>query len=93
MLTDVDDPAGVAHWCAIYFFGQTGRIVVNRVDARFVFRNGLIAEHHDAFDLWRWGRQALGVKDALLGWTPLVQRAIRTRATNALKAYRAGADT
>lgn len=88
-----DERTGVAHWRARYVFSQTGRVVVNRVEARFAFRNGLIAAHHDTFDLWRWARQALGTKGALLGWTPLVQRAVRARATKALQMYRAGTDT
>ncbi|RFU44602.1 nuclear transport factor 2 family protein [Paraburkholderia sp. DHOC27] len=80
---------GSAQWVARYLFSQTGRTVVNRIEARFVFRDGLIAEHHDSFDLWRWSRQALGLKGALLGWTPLVQRAIRAQARKGLDAYRA----
>lgn len=84
-----DDHVGRARWTANYVFTQTGRTVVNRVDARFVFRNGLIAEHRDSFDLWRWARQALGVKGAVLGWTRFMQRAIRTRARKSLDAYRA----
>jgi hypothetical protein len=74
---------------ARYLFSQTGRTVVNRIEARFVFRDGLIAEHHDTFDLWRWSRQALGFKGVLLGWTPFVQRAIRAQARKGLDAYRA----
>jgi ketosteroid isomerase-like protein len=84
-----DDHVGRARWTASYVFTKTGRTVVNRIDARFVFRNGLIAEHRDSFDLWRWARQALGVKGVVLGWTPFVQRAIRAQARKSLNAYRA----
>lgn len=84
-----DDHVGRARWIASYVFAKTGRTVVNRIDARFVFRNGLIAEHRDSFDLWRWARQALGAKGAVLGWTPFVQRAIRAQARKSLDAYRA----
>jgi ketosteroid isomerase-like protein len=84
-----DDHTGGARWVARYLFSQTGRTVVNRIEARFVFRDGLIAEHHDSFDLWRWSRQALGLKGALLGWTPMVQSAIRAQARKGLDAYRA----
>ena len=84
-----DDHVGRASWTATYVFGQTGRTVVNRIGARFVFRDGLIAEHRDSFDLWRWARQALGLKGLLLGWTPLVRRAVRAQARSALDAYRA----
>lgn len=84
-----DDREGSARWTATYRFAQTGRMVVNRIEARFVFRDGAIAEHRDRFDLWRWARQALGAKGALLGWTPLVQSAIRSQAKRALAAWRA----
>jgi ketosteroid isomerase-like protein len=84
-----DERSGHAHWVARYLFSQTGRTVENRIQARFVFRDGCIAEHHDSFDLWRWSRQALGLKGALLGWTPFVQGAIRAQARKVLDAYRA----
>jgi ketosteroid isomerase-like protein len=89
--TDVeaDDQRGRAHWVARYTFSQTGRTVVNRIDARFVLRDGRIVEHRDSFDLWRWSRQALGLSGALLGWTPFVQRSIRARANKGLDAWRA----
>lgn len=89
--TDVaaDDQTGRAHWDARYTFSQTGRAVLNRIDARFVFRDGRIVEHRDRFDLWSWSRQALGLRGALLGWTPFVQRAIRAQANKGLDAWRA----
>jgi ketosteroid isomerase-like protein len=86
-----DDSQGSAHWVASYLFSQTGRAVVNPIDARFVFRDGLIAEHRDHFDLWRWASQALGARGALLGWTPFVQNAIRAQAQRGLAAWRAKA--
>jgi ketosteroid isomerase-like protein len=86
-----DDRSGSAHWVASYVFSQTGRTVVNPIDARFVFRDGLIAEHRDRFDLWRWSSQALGAKGALFGWTPFVQNAIREQAKRALATWRAKA--
>jgi hypothetical protein len=62
--------------------------VVNRIDARFAFRDGLIVEHRDSFDLWRWMRQAMGVLGTLLGWSPLVQRMLRAQARRGLSLYR-----
>ncbi|RAS21379.1 nuclear transport factor 2 family protein [Paraburkholderia bryophila] len=85
---EADERNGRAHWVARYLFSQTGRDVVNRIDARFVFRDGRIAEHRDSFDLWRWSRQALGLKGTLLGWSPLVKRAIRAQAKKGLALYR-----
>ena len=84
-----DAQRGSAHWVATYVFSQTGAIVVNDIQARFVFRDGKICEHHDHFDVWRWSRQALGIKGVLLGWTPLVKNAIRAQAKKALKAFQA----
>ena len=85
-----DERAGSAHWVATYLFSQTGNTVVNDIHARFVFRDGKICEHHDAFSLWRWSRQALGFKGLLLGWTPLVGNAVRGQAVKGLKAFQAG---
>lgn len=84
-----DERSGSAHWVATYLFSQTGRIVINDIQARFVFRDGKICEHHDSFDLWRWSRQALGAKGVLLGWTPLVQGKVRHQALKGLRAFQA----
>ena len=85
---EADAERGRAHWVATYLFSATGRTVVNDIQARFVFRDGLIAEHQDSFDLWRWSRQALGTKGLLLGWTPLVHNAVRKQAAQGLAAFR-----
>ncbi|BAN25686.1 nuclear transport factor 2 family protein [Caballeronia insecticola] len=77
-----------ANAVARYTYSATGNVVVNQIQARFAIRDGLIAEHTDVFDLWRWSRQALGASGWLLGWTPQMQRAIQTKARRALKEYR-----
>ncbi|MDO9624646.1 MAG: nuclear transport factor 2 family protein [Pseudomonas sp.] len=84
-----DERQGSAQWVATYLFSQTGKTVINRVDAHFVFRDGKIVEHHDHFDLWRWARQALGMKGLLLGWAPPVQSAIRRQAAKGLAQFSA----
>jgi len=84
-----DSAAGRARWVATYTYSATGRLVENRVDASFVFRQGLIARHDDRFDLWRWMRQALGLKGMLLGWLPPAQRAVRGQAAETLADWRA----
>lgn len=81
------DAAGSALWDARYTFTQTGRKVLNKVHASFVFQDGLIIRHDDSFDLWRWASQALGLRGLLLGWTPFVQIAIHRQAIKALDAY------
>jgi len=87
-----DDRTGGAHWTARYTF-STGRPVVNEVDARFTFTDGLIATHVDTFDLWRWTRQALGPTGLVLGWTPIVHKQVREKARAQLDAYLAGQAT
>lgn len=72
---------GQAHWDATYRFSATGRMVLNRIDARFRFNDaGLIVEHRDSFDFWRWSRQALGLPGLLLGWTSFLRKKIRAGA-------------
>ena len=85
---EADDERGTAHWIAHYTFSQTGRPVTNDVRATFRFRDGLIAEHVDDFDLWKWTRQALGTSGTLLGWSPIVRGAVRKRARAGLDEYR-----
>jgi len=84
---EADSAHGSARWEAWYTFAATGRPVHNVIQASFQFRDGLIRQHTDAFDLYRWARQALGLKGILLGWTPPVQNAIRVQAARALDAF------
>ncbi|HKP75133.1 MAG TPA: nuclear transport factor 2 family protein [Longimicrobiaceae bacterium] len=82
-----DDASGQAHWDARYTFSQTGRKVLNRIDAEFGFRDGLIARHDDRFSFWRWSRQALGPIGLALGWTPLLRARVGANARKGLAAY------
>jgi len=84
-----DAHAGRAHWDAWYTFSATGRPVHNEIDSAFTFEDGRIASQRDVFDLWRWSRMALGKKGALLGWTPIVRKAIRKQARQSLDAWMA----
>lgn len=86
---EADDERGSAHWIAHYTFGQTGRPVVNDIQATFRFADGLIVEHRDEFDFYRWTRQALGPTGLLLGWTPIVQGSVRKRARSGLDEFMA----
>jgi ketosteroid isomerase-like protein len=78
--------SGSAHWVAYYTF-RTGRQVVNDIHAKFLFRDGLIAEHKDKFSFWNWSRQALGPAGMALGWTPLLRGKVRKQARADLDAY------
>jgi ketosteroid isomerase-like protein len=83
-----DGDTGSARWIAHYTFTQTGRPVVNDIRASFRFADGLIAEHRDRFDWWRWARQALGAPGLLLGWNPLFHNAARSKARRTLAEFR-----
>ena len=60
---------GTAFWTATYLFSQTNRKVVNKIIAKFEFKDGLIIKHTDYFHFYKWTKQALGLKGYLLGWT------------------------
>jgi ketosteroid isomerase-like protein len=87
---EADAERGSAHWDADYTFSATGRRVHNSIDANFRFRDGLISEHTDRFDLWAWSRQALGPVGVLLGWSPPVQGKIRSQARENLEKFMEG---
>jgi ketosteroid isomerase-like protein len=55
---ELDGERGSARWRARYTFAQTGRPVVNDVRASFRIEDGLIADHRDQFDFYRWARHA-----------------------------------
>lgn len=82
-----DATGGSAHWEAWYTFSATGRPVHNIIEASFRFEHGLIQLHEDRFDFYRWARQALGVKGALLGWLPPVRGAVQAEAARALASF------
>ncbi len=71
---------GNCHWEAIYSFSKTGRKVQNKIDAEFIFKDGLILEHKDYFNLWKWSQMALGMPGLLFGWTPLMKKKIQLMA-------------
>lgn len=86
----MEGDVGHAHWDARYSFGQPGgkkRPVLNRIDATFKFRDGLIVDHRDDFNLYAWTRMALGPVGIFMGWTPMVQNAVRKQARGGLKAF------
>jgi hypothetical protein len=82
-----DDVSGSADWQAWYSFSATGRAVHNIIHARFRFADGLIIEHIDDFDFWRWSRQALGPAGWALGWSPMLKQKVRSQAALALERF------
>ena len=84
---EADGEDGSARWTATYTFSQTGRPVVNDIQATFTFEDGLIRTHHDRFSFWTWSRQALGTPGLLLGWTPFLRSRVVAQAKKGLDAY------
>lgn len=84
-----DEAVGRAHWDARYTFSATGRKVLNRIDASFEFRDGLIVRHVDRFPFWTWARQALGAPGWLLGWSGFLRDKVRATAAKNLAAFKA----
>ncbi len=76
-----------AVWVAIYPYGPKKRPVINRITAHMTIRDGKIVAHHDAFDLWKWARMALGPAGWLLGWSGWMHNKIQIMARSRLKAY------
>lgn len=78
-----------AHWDATYTFPATGMPVRNSVDARFTFRDGLIVDHVDTFDFYKWSGQALGVVGWLFGWAPFFHDKMTEASRAQLKKWQA----
>lgn len=83
-----DEHTGSVQWTASYSYSKTNRKVINVIQARFHFHDGLIMEHTDYFDIWKWSKQALGIKGFLFGWTGYLQRKIQEKAILSLKKYK-----
>jgi ketosteroid isomerase-like protein len=83
----LDEEYATCSWEARYTFSATGRKVVNRVKAHLRLRDGLITEHSDAFDMYKWCRQALGWKGWLLGWSGFLQNRVRRQALRSLEKF------
>ena len=87
---ETDGGTGRAHWEARYTFSKGSRPVHNLVDASFVFQDGLIVRHSDAFDLWRWTRMAIGPAGTALGWSGPFQNKVRATAMGGLRKFMTG---
>jgi ketosteroid isomerase-like protein len=78
---------GSADWVAVYIFSATGRRVINRIHAEFVFKDGKIYRHRDSFNLHKWARQAMGLKGKLLGGTSFFRKKVQKTAREGLSRY------
>lgn len=77
---------GSAHWIARYTF-NTGRPVVNDIQAKFRFAGGLIADHADDFDFRNWAKQALGPTGNLVAVLPPLRKKARGQARGQLDEF------
>jgi ketosteroid isomerase-like protein len=84
-----NEKTGSADWRAEYVFSVTGRKVINIISAEFEFKDGKIIKHTDSFDIYKWSKQALGMKGYLLGWTSFMQHKIQQQSNSLLKKYTA----
>ncbi len=82
-----DDTTGSAHWDAYYTFSKTGKKVINRIDAKFVFENGKIVKHTDTFNFYSWAKQALGTIGYVLGWTSFLNNKVQKTAQDSLAKF------
>jgi ketosteroid isomerase-like protein len=80
----LDDEYTTCIWDATYLFGKTGRKVNNHIKAHMRFKDGLIIEHTDAFDFYKWTRMAMGIPGFLLGWSNFMQGKIQRTARTGL---------
>jgi ketosteroid isomerase-like protein len=86
-IQELDAEYATCEWTAVYTFSQTGRKVVNKVNAHMRLANGLIIEHSDAFSIYRWTRQALGIPGLVLGWSGWMNKKIQKRARKSLEKF------
>lgn len=80
---------GSAKWIATYTLSRNNRRIVNRINASFTFKDGLIATHTDDFDFYDWNKQAFGITGWLLGNSSYLKNKVRQQAISALRKWQA----
>jgi len=83
----LDEEYATCDWVANYTFSKTGRKVTNKIKAHMRLQDGMIIEHTDQFDIWKWSRQALGLPGILLGWSGYLKNKIRFNARKSLEKF------
>lgn len=84
-----EEKKGGVSWEAKYEFGPQKRKVHNKITANFQFQDGLIIDHDDHFDFWKWSRMALGTPGVILGWSPVIKNKVRKTVIKLLSEYKA----
>ena len=83
----LDEEYATCNWTATYLFGPQKRKVINHIKAHLKIKAGLIIEHTDYFNLYKWSKQALGVPGILFGWTSWMQNKIKKQALVGLQTF------
>jgi ketosteroid isomerase-like protein len=83
---DAGEDSGTAHCIARYTF-STGRPVVNDIQAKFRFADGLIVDHVDDFDFRNWAKQALGPMGHLVAVLPPLRKKAHAQARGQLDEF------
>ena len=84
---EINGDHGCVNWDAHYIFSRTGKKVYNQIHAEFEFREGLIVNHIDTFNLHEWAKQALGLNGRLIGGTRFFKKKLNKQAQQDLKRY------
>ena len=71
-------------WTVSYLFSATNRRVINKCKAYMRMNDGVILEHSDAFNYYRWCRQALGLRGLIFGWTGFMHNKVNKKAKQRL---------
>lgn len=82
-----DDEYYTCSWIAMYRFSATNRRVVNKCTAYMRLKDGVIIEHSDGFNYYKWCRQAFGIKGILLGWSGFMHKKVSNKARKQLFKY------
>ncbi len=80
-----NDTTGSGQWVADYTLGR--RKVHNVITSTFHFRDGLIDQHHDDFDVRAFASQALGPLGSIVGWAPPIKGALHRRSASLLDSF------
>jgi hypothetical protein len=83
----VDEEYATCNWSATYLFGPKKRKVINHIKAYMRIKDGLVIEHTDHFNLYKWGKQSLGFPGILFGWTSWMQNKIKKQALGSLQKF------
>lgn len=84
---EASESNGKAHWEANYTFSKTGRKVLNKIDAKFEFKEGKISKHTDIFNLHTWAKQAMGFQGLLIGGTSFFRNKLQQQTNRMLDKF------